>query len=94
MIERGEEHDRDVGDCFSEVFAFYSNVDRAKESEVTEGEGEQLQKYSAGAENVRVVRTIEAAIAACAVARREDEAAAHVVHALATMSATTLDARR
>jgi len=93
VVERGEEHDRHIGDCFGKVFAFYSNVDRAKKSKITEGEGKQLQKYSAGAENVHVVRTIEAAIAACAVARREDKAAAHVVHALATMSATTLDAR-
>lgn len=94
MVERREEHDRGIGNRFGEVLASYRHVDRAEEGEVAEGEGEQLHKYVAGTENVRVVRTVEAAITAGAVARREDEAAAHVVHALATTAATTLDARR
>lgn len=94
MVERGEEHDRGVGDRFGEVLASYRHVDRAEEGKVAEGEGEQLHKYVAGAENVRVVRAVEAAVTTSAVARREDEAAAHVMHALATTAATTLDARR
>lgn len=94
MVERGEEHDRDVGDRLGEVLASYRHVDRADEGEVAEGEGEQLQEYVAGTENVRVVRAVETAVAAGTVAGREDEAAAHVMHALAAVAATTLDARR
>lgn len=94
MIERGEEHDRNVGDRFGEVLASYRHIDRAEEGEVTEGKGEQLQEYAAGAENVRIVRAVEAAVAAGAVAGREDEAATHVMHALAAVVATTFDARR
>lgn len=94
MIECGEEHDRDVGNRFGEVLASYRHVDRAEESEVTEGEGEHLEEYAAGTENVRVVRAVETAVTAGAVACREDEAAAHVMHAFAMTAATTFDARR
>lgn len=40
VIERGEEHDRDVGDRLGEVLASYRHVDRAEEGEVAEGQGE------------------------------------------------------
>lgn len=92
MVERGEEHDRDVGNRLGEVLASYRHVDRAEEGEITEGESEQLKKYAAGTENVCVVRAVKAAVTAGAMACREDEAAAHVVHALAMIAATTLDA--
>jgi len=94
VVERREEHDRGVGDRLSEVLAAYRYVNRAKEGKVAEGQGEQLQEYATGAENVGCVRAVEAAITAGAITRREDEATAHVVHALATCAATTLDARR
>lgn len=94
MVERREEHDRGVGDRLSEVLAADRYVNRAKEGKVAEGQGEQLQEYATGAENVGRVRAVEAAITAGAITRREDEATAHVMHALAAYAATTLDARR
>lgn len=94
MVERREEHDRGVSDRLSEVLAAYRYVDRAEEGEVAEGQGEQLQEYAAGAENVGRVRAVKAAITAGAVTCREDKTAAHVVHTLAAHAAAALDARR
>lgn len=94
MIKCGEKHDRNVGNRFGEVLASYRHVDRAEEGEVTDSEGEQLEEYAAGTENVHAVRTVETAVTTGAVACREDEAAAHVMHAFAMTAATTLDTRR
>lgn len=94
MIERREEHDCGIGDRLGEVVAAYRHVDRAEEGEVAEGQREQLQEDATGAEDVGRVGAVETSVATSAVARREDEAAAHIVHTLAPHPAATLDARR
>lgn len=94
VVERGEEHDRGVGQRLGEVLATYRHIDGADEREIAECQGEQLEQYAASAEHVGVVGAIEAAVTTGAVARREHEATTHVVHALAAPVALTLDARR
>jgi len=94
MVECREEHHRGVSDRLGEVLASDRHVDRAEERDVAQGQGEQLQQDAASVEDVAVVGAVEAAITADAVARREHETAAHVVHALSVTPAATLDTGR
>jgi len=94
MIERREEHHRGVSDRLGEVFTSDRHVDRTEERKVAQGQGEQLQQNAASVEHVAVVGAVEAAVTADAVARREHEAATHVVHALPVTAAATFDAGR
>ncbi|KYM96512.1 hypothetical protein ALC62_12879, partial [Cyphomyrmex costatus] len=89
-----ESETNDIADRSQEARFGFTNVGSTGSRLPMKAKLLKLKKYAAGAENVCVVRTVEATITTCAVACRKDEAATHVVHTLATMSTTTLDARR
>lgn len=96
VVERGEHHDGGVDYGLGVVAPSDGDEYGRDEGEVAQGEHEQTRPHLGLAQDVLVVGAVEAPVVAVAVAGREDEATAHVVHApavLAALDLVLLDAR-
>ena len=94
MIERGEEHDGRVDDRLRIVEPPYGNIDRPDERQITERQHKNPGEHVGPAEHVLIIDAIEAPIAAVTVAGGEHETSAHVLDALAVVTAAALDTGR
>lgn len=90
MVERREEHGKEVDHSFRVVFTYDGKIDARQEEKIAQREQEGGQKYRPGVGHFAVLGTVPATVALQTEAGGVDHSARHVVVASPVLAASKM----